>query len=109
MLLEPLPSGDPRWIDCTNARGDTDVEGLLAQRIEGASRSTIQLISGHRGCGKSTELLRLAERLERTLSSKGIAIDERLSRGIIMWFAEVINGWNAIDYYKQSLAIDHEI
>lgn len=39
--------------------------GLLPQRIEGSNRSTIQLISGHRGCGKSTELLRLADRMGR--------------------------------------------
>jgi hypothetical protein len=141
--LDPLPSGDPRWVDCTSARGDTDVVGLLAQRIEGASRSTIQLISGHRGCGKSTELLRLADRLEkenflviyfaadddidmgdlvytdlllsiikrleRTLSSKGIEIDERLSRGIMMWFAEVIYGWNDEAKIEAELKTEFEL
>ena len=143
VLLEPLPSGDPRWVDCTSARGDTDVVGLLAQRIEGASRSTIQLISGHRGCGKSTELLRLADRLERenflvvyfaadddidmgdlvytdlllsiikrlerTLSSKGISIDERLSREIMMWFAEVIYGWNDEAKIEAELKTEFEL
>jgi hypothetical protein len=127
VLIEPLKSGDPRWVDCSSARGDTDVVGSLAFRIEGSNRSTAQLISGHRGCGKSTELLRLVnrlekekflvvffaadedidmgdlvytdlllsiiKRLERTLSDKGIQIDERLSRGIMMWFAEVVYGW----------------
>ena len=127
VLIDPLQSGDPRWVDCSSARGDTDVVGLLALRIEGSSCCTAQLISGHRGCGKSTELLRLVnrletekflvvyfaadddidmgdlvytdlllsiiKRLERTLSEKGIQIDERLSRGIMMWFAEVVYGW----------------
>lgn len=117
--------------------------GLLALRIEGSSRSTSQLISGHRGCGKSTELLRLAnrlerekflvvyfaadedidmgdlvytdlllsiiKRLERTLSEKGINIDERLSRGILMWFAEVVYGWKDEAAMEAALKTEFEL
>ena len=143
VLLDPLQSGDPRWVDCSQARGGTDVMGLLALRIEGSSRSTSQLISGHRGCGKSTELLRLAnrlekenflvvyfaadedidmgdlvytdlllsiiKRLERTLSEKGIKIDERLSRGILMWFAEVVYGWKDEAVMEAALKTEFEL
>ncbi len=122
--LDPLQSGDPRWVDCSQARGEKDIVGFLAWRIEASSRPASQLISGHRGCGKSTELLRLVnhlekkkflvvyfaadedidvgdlvytdlllaiiKRLERALFEKGIKIDERLSKAIMMWFAEVV-------------------
>ncbi len=112
-------------------------------RIEGSSRSTAQLISGHRGCGKSTELLRLAsrlekekflvvyfaadddidmgdlvytdlllsiiKRLERILSEKGIQIDERLSRGITMWFAKEVYGWTEETAVEANLKTDFEL
>ena len=143
VLLDPLPSGDRRWVDCSPARGGNDIVELLALRIEGASRSTAQLISGHRGCGKSTELLRLAsrlekekflvvyfaadddidmgdlvytdlllsiiKRLERTFSEKGIQIDERLSRGIMMWFAQEVYGLTEETAVEASLKTDFEL
>ena len=143
VLLDPLPSGDRRWVDCTPVRGGTDIVELLALRIEGSSRSTAQLISGHRGCGKSTELLRLAsrlekegflvvyfaadddidmgdlvytdlllsiiKRLERILSEKGIQIDERLSRGITMWFAKEVYGWTEETAVEANLKTDFEL
>ena len=143
VLLDPLPSGDRRWVDCSPARGGNDIVELLALRIEGSSRSTAQLISGHRGCGKSTELLRLAsrlekekflvvyfaadddidmgdlvytdlllsiiKRLERTLSEKGIQIDERLSRGITMWFAKEVYGWTEETAVEANLKTDFEL
>ncbi len=143
VLLDPLQSGDPRWVDCSQVRGGTDVVGLLALRIEGSSHSTTQLISGDRGCGKSTELLRLAnrlekenflvvyfaadedidmgdlvytdlllsiiKRLERTLSEKGIRIDERLSKGILMWFAEVVYGWKDEAAMEATLKTEFEL
>jgi hypothetical protein len=141
--LDPLESGDSRWVDCSLARGGSDVVKLLALRIEESSRSTAQLISGHRGCGKSTELLRLAnrleeerflvvyfaadedidmgdlvytdlllsiiKRLERTLYEKGIKIDERLSKGILMWFAEVVYGWKDETAMEAMLKTEFEL
>lgn len=63
--LDPLMSGDPRYVDCSSARGGEDVVKLLCTRIENSPRPMAQLISGHRGCGKSTELLRLVDDLKR--------------------------------------------
>ena len=60
----PLPSGDPRYVDCTDVRGDRDVVQRMLKTITWADSSTAQLLTGHRGCGKSTELLRLKARLE---------------------------------------------
>jgi hypothetical protein len=62
--LDPLESGDPRYVDCSPARGGEDVVRGLSLRIENSNQPLAQLISGHRGCGKSTELLRLVKDLE---------------------------------------------
>lgn len=63
--VQPLPAGDPRYVDCTPVRGQ---ENLIDQMFKNITWSqaplTAQLFTGHRGCGKSTELLRLKARLE---------------------------------------------
>lgn len=141
--LMPLESGDPRYVDCSEVRGGEDIVNLLALRIDSSSRPLTQLISGHRGCGKSTELLRLVDcleengflvvyfaadedidmgdlvytdlllaiikRLERTLAENDIKIDERLMKGISMWFAEVIYGWKDESEIKATLDTEFEL
>ena len=65
--IDPLPSGDPRYVDCTAARGDEDLVSQMFRIIDWTERkeaTTAQLFTGHRGCGKSTELFRLKKRLE---------------------------------------------
>lgn len=63
---EPLPSGDPRYVDCTDARGNEDVVREMLTRILWWDKPSpiTQLFTGHLGSGKSTELLRLQRRLE---------------------------------------------
>ncbi|PYS84024.1 MAG: hypothetical protein DMF67_07085 [Acidobacteria bacterium] len=61
---EPLSPGDPRYVDCTDVRGDEDTVRKMFRIISFSDKPTHQLFTGHRGCGKSTELLRLKERLE---------------------------------------------
>ncbi len=61
----PLLSGDPRYVDCTAVRGNEDVVSQLFNAIHLSDQpATAQLFTGHRGCGKSTELFRLQKRLE---------------------------------------------
>lgn len=60
----PLQPGDPRYVDCTDVRGDEDVVGQLFNTVARSDRPRHQLCTGHRGSGKSTELLRLKARLE---------------------------------------------
>lgn len=61
---EPVPPGDPTYVECDDERGDTNViEELAVEVLRGEDR-TCQLYSGHRGAGKSTELLRLKKYLE---------------------------------------------
>lgn len=55
---QPLPPHDPRYVDLTPVRG-TDVVDSLFTNLTWSQRFLSQLITGHRGCGKSTELLRL--------------------------------------------------
>ncbi len=61
----PLQSGDRRYVDCTAVRGNEDVISQMFNIISWTERpTTAQLFTGHRGCGKSTELFRLRKRLE---------------------------------------------
>lgn len=61
----PLQSGDRRYVDCTAVRGNEDVVSHMFNIISWTERATTaQLFTGHRGCGKSTELFRLRKRLE---------------------------------------------
>ena len=63
--FEPLPANDPRYVDCRAVRGDEDVIEGLGRLIERSQQSTCQLYTGHRGVGKSTELLRLQDYLQK--------------------------------------------
>jgi len=62
--FEPLPANDPKYVDCQKERGDSDILQDLGNRMQLAKTNTCQLYSGHRGSGKSTELLRLKNYLE---------------------------------------------
>jgi predicted AAA+ superfamily ATPase len=46
-------------------RGDEDTVSKMFRIISLSDKPTHQLFTGHRGCGKSTELLRLQQRLQR--------------------------------------------
>jgi len=62
--FQPLPPGDPVYVDLREVRGDENIE-VLGKRISRSKRRTCQLYAGHRGAGKFTELLRLKEYLEK--------------------------------------------
>lgn len=59
-----LPANDPTYVDCREVRGDNDILVDLGNRLRLSNQKTCQLYSGHRGAGKSTELLRLKQNLE---------------------------------------------
>lgn len=66
---QPLLPDDPRYVDCAPWRGDEHIVNMIAQRIIRADAAQPvqylkQLLAGHRGCGKSTELLLLKKCLE---------------------------------------------
>lgn len=62
--FQPLEPGDPVYVDCEAERGDANVLIDLGPEILRSERYTCQLYAGHRGAGKSTELLRLKADLE---------------------------------------------
>jgi hypothetical protein len=68
--LRPLPAGDPAYVDCTDVRGDGDILEAVGREILYSDRKTCQLYAGHRGAGKSTELLRL----QKDLDEKGFFV-----------------------------------
>src|SRR6266542_422296 len=60
----PLPAGDPRYVPVTGVRGPGDLAARLANTIRLSDAPLHLLFTGHRGGGKSTELLRLKHALE---------------------------------------------
>lgn len=63
---EALPADDERYEDLNAVRGVDNIAELIARRIRRVSRGKDyhqQLLTGHRGCGKTTELARLRQRL----------------------------------------------
>jgi len=62
--FRPLPAGDPKYVDCQAVRGDGDILVEIGREILLSDRMTCQLYAGHRGAGKSTELLRLQKHLD---------------------------------------------
>jgi hypothetical protein len=62
--FRPLPAGDPAYVNCYEVRGETDIIVELGREILFSEPVTCQLYGGHRGAGKSTELLRFKKYLE---------------------------------------------
>jgi hypothetical protein len=63
----PLAEDDKRealYVPLESARGNSPVVEMLAPRIELSETNTVQLLAGHPGSGKSTELHRLRKHLE---------------------------------------------
>ncbi len=63
--FQPLPAGDPTYVNCNEVRGDGDILVGIGKEILYSDRMTCQLYGGHRGAGKSTELLRLQDYLDK--------------------------------------------
>ena len=62
---EPLPPDKPDlYVDLDDVRGQGAVVKRLANAIRRSAGATCQLLAGHRGSGKTTELLRLQRELE---------------------------------------------
>lgn len=63
---EPLNATDDRYVDLSEVRGTKIIAKTIARRISRSAEGQYhqQLLTGHRGCGKSTELLRLKKELE---------------------------------------------
>lgn len=62
----PLPQGDPRYVNFQDVRGENDEITAMLRRIDRTRSGNFlcQLLTGHRGCGKTTELFQLKHKLE---------------------------------------------
>lgn len=60
----PLPYNDPYYVPRLADRPDADPILALKTRIDWASTESVNILTGYRGNGKSTELLRLQGLLE---------------------------------------------
>jgi energy-coupling factor transporter ATP-binding protein EcfA2 len=62
----PLEPNDSRYVDLTAVRGGQNLATVIARRIRRTPFPQFhkQLITGHRGCGKSTELKQLQAKLQ---------------------------------------------
>jgi hypothetical protein len=75
---EALTTGDPRYVQLDAARGRTNLAESLTKKITSANKWAVTkgdnfarlLLTGHRGCGKTTELFRLRD----LLSAEGFAV-----------------------------------
>ncbi len=79
--LEPLPSGDPRHVDMSAGRGSDDLRQLrihLSDVDASQNRFAQIAFTGHRGSGKSTELLRLEDELSKRFTCLHLYIDDSL-------------------------------
>lgn len=59
-----LPEDEGLYVDLDEVRGTTGFVARLSKRIRLEKRPTCQIVTGHRGSGKSTELRRLQRILE---------------------------------------------
>jgi len=79
--LEPLRPGDPRYANLSAGQETRDLR-LLRQYVEDQNaddrRYALAAFSGHRGCGKTTQLLRLQEDLAGRFTSIHVYADESL-------------------------------
>jgi len=65
-VFDPFdPPPKEAYVNCEAVRGNWSVLRELGRKIIRCNHSTCQLYTGHRGVGKSTELLRLKEYLEQ--------------------------------------------
>jgi len=64
------PEQSNLYVDLEPARGDGHPVKRMAEKIRRADSFTCQVLTGHRGSGKSTELLRLQHKLENPESGE---------------------------------------
>jgi hypothetical protein len=93
--LEPLASGDPRYVDMARGLGTTQLREMrlcLEEHDASQNRYAKIAFTGHRGCGKSTELLRMEQELGDRFTCLHLYIDESLVQDcqysdLLLWLA----------------------
>jgi hypothetical protein len=94
--LEPLALGDPRYVDLSAGRATKELRQLrlhLEDQRGRENRFAKVAFSGHRGSGKSTELLRLEHELAGRFFPLHLYVDETLLRDLdytdlLLWLVD---------------------
>src|SRR5260370_19484730 len=60
------PEQHELYVDLEDVRGNTGIVHRMAEKIRLADAPTCQVLTGHRGSGKSTELSRLRQSLQKS-------------------------------------------
>jgi len=111
--LEPLASGDPQYADVSAGRGSDDLCRLrtLMGDADASQNNFISVaFTGHRGCGKSTELLRLEHELANSLECLHLYVDETLVgdfdyTDLLLWMVDSL-----VRHFKdRDLALDSNL
>ena len=96
VTLEPLESGDARYVDISQGRESKALK-LLQMHLQDADASQNRYariaFTGHRGCGKSTELLKLEHNLSDRFTCLHLYVDDNLLRDcdytdLILWLVD---------------------
>jgi hypothetical protein len=96
VTLEPLESGDPRYVAMAEGRGTGELRQMqihIEDHEASANRFAKVAFTGHRGCGKSTELLRMEHELASRFTCLHLYVDENLMRDceysdLLLWLVE---------------------
>jgi len=96
VIVEPLKLGDPRYVDLSSGRSTTDL-GMLRIHLQdhdaAQNRFAKVVFTGHRGSGKSTELLRLEHELSQRFTPLHLCVDDTLLRDcdypdLLLWLVD---------------------
>lgn len=99
--LQPLDYGDRRYVDLTPGHGSRDMQRLrlrlerIAEGNEALPRFVKMVFTGHRGCGKTTELLRVEHDFSKVFYPMHIELDENLLENfdytlLLLWLSEFV-------------------
>lgn len=96
VALGPLEAGDPRYVDISKARGSNQLRKLrIALESCDAKQNRFAKIAftGHRGSGKSTELLHLEHEVAARFTTVHLYLDDNLIRDcdytdLLLWLVD---------------------
>lgn len=93
-ILEPLDPSDQRYVDLSRGRSLQDLQ-MLRQYLENCRNAqlyAVATLTGHRGCGKSTELRRMVAELDSSFESIYVVVDPAIEEScdyadLFLWLA----------------------
>ena len=96
VTLEPLVCGDDRYVDVSKGRDTKELKKLRLHLMDHDARQNRYAkvaFTGHRGCGKSTELLKMEEDIAQRFTAIHLYVDDNLLRDcdytdLMLWLVD---------------------